>query len=131
LFPVPELKAELSQKLLVFQRNEITEYHVYRELARLAREENAEVLGRLAEEELGHYRALAEYTRREVRPRRWRVFLYRLAVSVFGLTFAIKLMEAGERRAEDSYSAVAGAAGAGQDSGRRDRARVGADGAHR
>jgi len=35
------------------------------------------------------------------------VLLYRLAVSVFGLTFAIKLMEAGERRAENSYSAVA------------------------
>jgi len=56
---MPELKPELLQKLLVFQRNEITEYRVYRGLARLARGKNAEVLGRLAEEELKHYRALA------------------------------------------------------------------------
>ena len=56
---------------------------------------NAEVLARLAEEELGHYLALAEYTQREVGPSRWRVFLYRLAARAFGLTFAIKLMEAG------------------------------------
>ncbi len=98
---------ELLEKLVVFQRNEITEYHVYRGLAGLAGGRNAEVLARLAEEELGHYRALAEYTQREVGPSRWRVLLYRLAARAFGLTFAIKLMEAGERRAEDSYSAVA------------------------
>lgn len=107
-FPeMPNSARELAKKLAVFQRNEITEYHVYRGLAQLAGGRNAEVLARLAEEELGHYRALAEYTHREVGPSRWRVLLYRLAARVFGLTFAIKLMEAGERRAEDSYSAVA------------------------
>ncbi|MDD5453039.1 MAG: VIT1/CCC1 transporter family protein [Candidatus Bipolaricaulis sp.] len=102
------LDPSLVEKLLVFQRNEITEHHVYRGLARLAKGQNAAVLERLAEEELGHYRSLASYTHQEVNPRRWRIFLYRLAARVFGLTFAIKLMEAGERGAEGAYAEVAG-----------------------
>lgn len=102
------LDPSLVERLLVFQRNEITEHHVYRGLARLAQGQNAAVLERLAEEELGHYRSLVEYTHREVKPRRWRIFLYRLAARVFGLTFAIKLMEAGERGAEGAYAEVAG-----------------------
>ncbi len=98
----------LVKELLIFQRNEITEHYVYRSLARMARGKNAEVLKKLSEEELGHYRTLAQYTRIQVRPRRWSVFLYLLAARVFGLTFAIKLMEAGEQQAETSYAEVAG-----------------------
>ena len=97
----------LVKKLLIFQRNEITEHHVYRSLARMARGKNAEVLKKLSEEELGHYRTLAQYTRTQVRPRHWSVFFYLLAARVFGLTFAIKLMEAGEQQAEASYTEVA------------------------
>ena len=56
----------------------------------MARDKNAEVLKKLSEEELEHYRTLAEYTRIQVRPRRWSVFLYLLVARVFGLTFALQ-----------------------------------------
>ncbi len=100
------IREGLREKLLVFQRNEVTEHVFYRRLARSARGRNAEVLKRLAADELRHYRLLARYTGQEVGPRRLWLLFYLAAARVFGLTFAIKLMEARERRAEAGYAGV-------------------------
>ena len=74
----------------------------------MAEERNREVFLRLSEEELGHYRTLMEYTGEEVPPDRWRVRWYLFLARIFGVTFAMKLMEEGETRAEASYLEVAG-----------------------
>ena len=102
-----KLERELRLKLLEFQRNEVTEHHVYRGLARMAKGNNREVFLKLSEEELGHYRTLKEYTGEEVPPTRWKVFRYLLLARIFGVTFAMKLMEEGEKRAEAAYMEVA------------------------
>lgn len=95
--------------LLKFQRNEITEYHVYTRLSRYAKGKNRDIIRRIAEDEKRHYEALRRHTGRELKPSRWQVFKSVALARVFGLIFAIKLMEKGEQFAQASYQAAAAA----------------------
>jgi VIT1/CCC1 family predicted Fe2+/Mn2+ transporter len=100
---MPEQNADGEQagKLLVLQKNEITEYHIYTKIAAITPEPgNRDVLLRIAEEERGHYRIWRRYTGRDIDPDRLRVLFYYLAARIFGMTFAIKLMEGVEQRAQ-------------------------------
>jgi VIT1/CCC1 family predicted Fe2+/Mn2+ transporter len=92
--------------LKIFQRNEITEYLVYRALARKVRGKNGEILQKIADDELRHYHGWKAYTHQEIRPNRFLFFLYLFLAKILGLTFAIKMMEHGEARAEQSYSLI-------------------------
>lgn len=93
-----------KKQFLVFQRNEITEYHIYRELAKVTKNAaNRDVLSRIAADELRHYEQLKVETERDVAPNRFKVWKYVLIARIFGLTFGIKLMEAGEVGAQESY----------------------------
>jgi len=106
-----EVGGELEKALLVFQKNEITEHMVYSRLAeRVAKkraggvgEKNAATLQKIASEEKKHYETLREITGLEVAPSKVKVFLYSFMALIFGITFAIKLMERGEKKAEEAY----------------------------
>lgn len=98
--------SETKELLLNFQRNEITEYHVYHYLARRARGKNREVLEHIAHDEQEHYKILHKHTGVETGPEQWRVWRYRLLSRLFGLTFTIKLMEKGESFAQAAYERV-------------------------
>ena len=101
------LDAELQETLVNFQRNEITEYHIYRKLARDTRDPaNSKVLTDIADDELRHYRDWKKYTGREVAPSRFRIWLHYLICRIFGLTFGVKLMERGEEGAQASYESL-------------------------
>ena len=93
----------MQKKLLAFQRNEITEHNVYLAYARRAKGKNREILNRIAADELKHYHQFIKYTGAEVTPDRFKVFFYRLCALIFGLTFGMKIMENGEKRAEQAY----------------------------
>ncbi len=57
------IDAETRQRLRTFQRNEITEYHIYRRLARtLEGPDNRRVLGSIADDERQHYEQWKTYT---------------------------------------------------------------------
>jgi len=92
--------------LRIFQKNEISEYHVYQALARRSCGKNSEVLYKIAEDELRHYKEWKSYTHEDVKPNRFLVFLYLLLARILGLTFAIKMMEHGEAKAEQSYALI-------------------------
>ncbi|MDO8752417.1 MAG: VIT1/CCC1 transporter family protein, partial [Anaerolineales bacterium] len=96
------------KKVILFQQTEITEYHIYKRLAqRIKSQENANILGQIAEDELRHYNGWKEYTKEEVPPRWFFVWFYYLVSIVFGFTFGVKLMEMGEEAAQGNYAAVA------------------------
>jgi VIT1/CCC1 family predicted Fe2+/Mn2+ transporter len=96
----------LRQRLLAYQRNEITEHHIYRKLARRAAPENRSVLEQMAEHELRHYHAWRTHTRQDVAPDRLSVWLYTLLARVLGFTFAAKLLERWERRDQVCYEEI-------------------------
>ena len=102
-----ELTDAIKHQLLVFQRTELTEHHVYRRLAAaVPRGANRQVLEKIAADELAHARIWAKYTAEEISPRRWIVALYYWLGWLLGFTFAIKLMERGEESAALGYRQI-------------------------
>jgi len=102
-----QLTEEIRNKVIQFQQTEITEYHIYRRLAkRIKSSENAKILERIAEDEKRHYEGWKKYSNEEVQPRWFLVWFYTTVSLLFGFTFGIKLMELGEKAAQGNYAAV-------------------------
>lgn len=101
------ISEDIRKKIILFQETEITEYHIYKRLAkRIKSVENAKILDAIAEDELRHYNGWKEYTKEEVQPRWFLVWFYYLVSMAFGFTFGVKLMEMGEEKAQVNYEAV-------------------------
>ncbi|MBN1555954.1 MAG: VIT1/CCC1 transporter family protein [Phycisphaerae bacterium] len=102
------MDASLKNELIQAQRNEITEYHVYRRLARRQRDpHNRRILERIAEDEKRHYEFWGRHTNQSPPPRQFAVWKYTVLARLFGLTFAIKFMEKGEEKAQAKYDRFA------------------------
>lgn len=98
---------EARTQVLRFQRNEITEHHLYRRLAaRQAQPENRRVLEQIADDELGHYNEWKTHTGEDVAPDWMKVWWFCLLSRLLGFTFAVKLMEKGEDSAAENYAGL-------------------------
>jgi len=98
--PGPDLDRKNLAALLAFQKGEITESSIYTKIAAVTPDRpNREVLTRIAADEMLHYGIWKRYTGEDTGPDRVRVWMYYLTARVFGMTFAIKLMERMEQRA--------------------------------
>jgi len=103
-----QLTEDSRKKVIQFQQTEITEYHIYKRLAkRIKSPENARILERIAEDEKRHYEGWKKHSNEEIQPRWFYVWFYTMVSLVFGFTFGIKLMEQGEEAAQGNYAAVA------------------------
>lgn len=103
------LSAELKERIEGFQRDEVTEYRIYRMLARASgNDPNGQVLSKMADQELGHYRFWRSHTGIDASPSLFKVWGYYLTALIFGLTFAIKLMEGREEDAIRTYRDLTG-----------------------
>lgn len=97
----------LQKWMLVAQRNELTEYHVYTKLADLAKnEENAKVLREIGAVEQSHAEFWKSKTGLEVQPDRGKVRRTVMLARVLGLTFVLKRMEKTERTASRKYGEI-------------------------
>ncbi len=89
------------------QQSELTESYIYEAIAKFAKgEENKKVLHRLAKEEKAHYEIWKKYTDIEMKPEKWKIFKFKWIARILGFTFAVKLMESGEGRAQEEYDAL-------------------------
>lgn len=104
-----QLSKEIRDQLLIAQKTEITEYHVYKNIARTLKkdDDNRAIVERIAEDEKRHYDIWKGYTGKAVKPNRFLVGLYTIIARLFGLTFGFKLMEIGEERAQVNYERIA------------------------
>lgn len=101
------ISEDIRKKIILFQETEITEYHIYKRLAkRIKSAENAKILDAIAEDELRHYNGWKKYTNEDVQPKWINVWFYYLVSMLFGFTFGVKLMEQGEEKAQVNYEAV-------------------------
>ncbi len=99
-----DISNELREQLLVYQKNEITEHHIYKMLARTVKSsEDRQILEKIADDELRHYQDWRTYTQKDVKPDNFMIWKYYLISRIFGFTFGIKLMERGEENAQDNY----------------------------
>jgi hypothetical protein len=95
---------ELRRRLLIYQRNEITEHHIYRALAETVDAENRQVLERLAQTELRHYGVWRRYTGIDVGPNRWTIRGYRWLSRALGFTFGVRSQGRSRSQAGDTLS---------------------------
>ncbi|MEX2738336.1 MAG: VIT1/CCC1 transporter family protein [Candidatus Wukongarchaeota archaeon] len=101
------LDEETKKHGLALQKDEITGYHLYERLSRSTKDpHNKKVLKDIAEQELGHYHVLKTYTGRDVKSSKLTIWFYLFLSKIFGITFAIKLMERGEEEFLVSYSKI-------------------------
>ncbi len=101
------MKDHQRERARQYQRNELTEHEIYRRLARLSGGHNRQVLEAIAADELRHHEEWRKVTGQEVKPRWPTVMLFVALGRLLGLTFALKLMEKGERYAQGEYGRVA------------------------
>ena len=102
------MKKEISQKAMEIvkkmQLNELNESYIYKNIAKFAKgENNKKTLLRLASEEYAHYEIWKKYTGVEMKPKKFKIFMYKMIARIFGFTFAVKLMENGEELAQKEY----------------------------
>jgi VIT1/CCC1 family predicted Fe2+/Mn2+ transporter len=97
----------LQKELIQDQHNEIDAYYIYNKLAEKSKHtENAQILRSIATDEKEHYRILKKYTKQEVKPSKVKIFIFILLGRLFGLTFALKLLEKAEQKAQDTYKKI-------------------------
>lgn len=102
------LDDETRRRALQAQHNEITEHHIYQNLASMVPDKtNRDILQRISDDELRHYRFWKQHTNEELRPDRFKIALYTFIGRVMGVTFAAKLMETGEGDAQEEYTDLA------------------------
>ena len=98
------MATKLQRQLLSLQRMEATEGEIYRRLAKKQKNpSNQKILQQIAEEEGRHEAILAEATGQTVKPMMWKVWLHSQMAWIFGLTFAVKMLERVERDASTEY----------------------------
>ncbi len=88
-------------RMLGVQRNEKTEHVIYLRFAKIAKNpHNAEILHRLADEELRHHDAWQVQTKSAVQPHHLKVQLFCFVTRIMGISFGLKLMERSHIRAK-------------------------------
>ena len=98
------------RRIAEFQKNEITEHFIYKNLAkRVSGVKNRRIFAQISDDEMRHYNVWKNYTRQDIAPSRFKIWFYSVIGMVFGFTFAVKLMEGGEKAAQLNYERIAGA----------------------
>ena len=99
------INSETRLQLLKAQKEEITAYQIYSQLARQTRNEgNSAVLQQIAGDELRHYELWITYTGEEVAPDKWKIRKFYWLSRILGLTFGLKMMEREEDKSQVNYS---------------------------
>ena len=102
-----EALEHIMKQIYTAQKNEITEYHIYSNIAKLVKDKkNTKVLLDIANEELRHAKFWQTITKKDIKPDRLKIFKFTLIAKFFGFTFAIKLMERGEEQAQVNYREI-------------------------
>ena len=87
----------ILQRILQFQRDELTSSILYEYIAGRQKDEgNRTALLEIAKAERSHYKTWKGYTGQELRPNMLKIFFYKIIHMLLGDTFTIKLFEIGE-----------------------------------
>lgn len=99
------LSNDTRERLLKDQQDEITAHYLYNKIANFVKDrENSEIIRAVAEDELKHYKQLKKITGVELKPEKFKIFLFYWITKIFGITFGIKLLERSETQAISAYS---------------------------
>lgn len=100
------IDSKSTSLLLQAQKYEISEYYIYKRLAKTAKGENSNVLVSLAESSLKHYQFWEGVTGKKISPSKKRVWFYTSIAKILGLTFGIKMLEQSEEKIRKFYQQI-------------------------
>lgn len=99
-----EISARARRMALAFQRDETDSAAIYDRMAKIVKDgENAATLESMAADETSHARKWSEVTGVTLKPSFFRVRWFSFLARFLGLTFAVKLLENGEKEGQDGY----------------------------
>lgn len=94
----------MDKRILAHQQNEITEYFIYHRLSEMSENNhNKKILRQIGDEEKAHYDFWQNITKVEVAPNRFKIKWFVFLANLFGLAFALRLLEKGERNISKLY----------------------------
>lgn len=99
-----ELTQAQKKLIRIFQEQEITGHYIYRAIANQQKGENRDLLNKIAEDEIKHYNWLKKLSGNDIKPNQFRIFRFRMIAAILGPTFAIKLLEKDEEKAQAGYA---------------------------
>ena len=95
---------KITKQIIKMQKNEITEYYIYTAIAkRLKNKEDRQILNKIALQEKNHAEIWKGYSKRKLKPNHFKIFFYRLLSLILGYTFALKILEQKEDKAQKNY----------------------------
>ena len=98
------MNPQTKKLFLKFQKTELTESVIYHRLSLREKDpQNANVLEKIAQEEAKHHDIIAQITGQKATPCRLKIVWFMFLARVFGITFAVKLMEGNEGHAAQEY----------------------------
>lgn len=101
------LPQSVINEITADQKNEKDASIIYGKIAqRTKNEDNRKVLQKIADDEKKHYGILKKYSGVDVKPRRFKIFIFILFARLFGLTFTFKLLENAEEEAHTGYKKI-------------------------
>jgi VIT1/CCC1 family predicted Fe2+/Mn2+ transporter len=96
---------KIMKSIIAAQRTELTEHHIYMRLAERCKDnKNADVLLKIADQEMIHAQYWKSKTGLELKPDKFRIFRTVFLARMLGLTFVLKLMEKREGTGSKLYT---------------------------
>ncbi len=98
---------QIEKQIRQMQKDELIGYLVYHKIAkRMKKQENKEILEKIAQQELHHYQIWSDYLGELKSGYRLKVFFYYLISVILGYTFALKIMENAEEKSKAFYDSI-------------------------
>ena len=98
------MNERIEKLLLKYQKVEATDHLIYKKMAEKEKnKDNKQILLQISDNEREHTDTWKSYTKKEVKPNTFKVFLYNILTIIMGYTFVIKLLEKGEYSATKAY----------------------------
>ncbi|MDC7227700.1 MAG: VIT1/CCC1 transporter family protein [Spirochaetales bacterium] len=105
---MPELSKHVIKEIIADQKNEKDASIIYGKIAaRIKNPKNRDIVSKIAADEKKHYEILRKYSGVDVKPSRFKIFLYLFCARILGLTFTFKMLENGEADAHVGYGRIA------------------------
>ena len=102
------IPVNIIRKIQRLQKGEITEYYIYKRIAnKVKNEHNKNILLKIADDEMKHYKIWSNILQKEAKPNRFKIILFTIINFFFGYTFTLKIMESGEENAQEEYEEIA------------------------
>ncbi len=102
-----DLPKNILKKVKKMQQGEVNSFYLYEYLAKKMKDENnKKILLKIAKQEKAHFIIWEGITNVKMGPSKFLIFVYKILNVVLGFTFALKLMEKSEDKAQADYDMI-------------------------